>query len=60
VPPGMVVSNPTSTITSAIKALRQLIDQVSGLSVTAPVPTPPVTLPIPTLPIPALPSPTLP
>jgi RNA polymerase sigma-70 factor, ECF subfamily len=55
VPPAAVVLNPTSTITSALNGLRQLIDQVSGLNVTAPVPSPPVTLPIPTLPIPSLP-----
>jgi RNA polymerase sigma factor (sigma-70 family) len=55
-----VLLNPTSTITSALNALRQLIDQVSGLNVTAPVPSPPVTLPIPTLPIPTLPIPSLP
>jgi len=60
VAPAVVLLNPTSTITLALKALRQLIDQVSGLSVAAPVASPPVTLPIPTLPIPTLPIPTLP
>jgi RNA polymerase sigma factor (sigma-70 family) len=60
VPPAAVPLNPTSTVTSALNALRQLIDQVSGLNVTAPVPSPPVTLPIPTLPIPTLPIPSLP
>jgi RNA polymerase sigma-70 factor, ECF subfamily len=60
VPPAAVLLNPTSTITSALNRLRQLIDQVSALSVPAPVPSPTVTLPIPTLPIPTLPIPSVP
>jgi RNA polymerase sigma-70 factor, ECF subfamily len=55
VPPAVVLLNPTSTIALAFSTVRQLIDQVSGLSRAAPVPSPPVTLPIPTLPIPSLP-----
>jgi len=60
VAPAVVLLNPTSTITLALNALRQLIDQVAGLSRTVPVPSPPVTLPIPVLPIPTLPIPSLP
>jgi len=59
-PPGVVPLNPTSTIMSAVNALRQSIERVSGLGVTAPVPAPPVTPAIPTLPTPTLPTPTLP
>ena len=55
VPPATVLLNPTSSITSALNGLRQLIDQVSGLRVAAPVASPPVALPVPTLPIPSLP-----
>lgn len=55
VPPVAVLLNPTSTIALAFNTVRQLIDQVSGLGITAPIPSPPVALPIPTLPIPTLP-----
>ena len=54
-PPGVVPSNPTSTIRSAVNVARQLIDRVSGLGVTAPVPARPVTPAIPKLPNPKLP-----
>ncbi|HXN77900.1 MAG TPA: sigma-70 family RNA polymerase sigma factor [Candidatus Dormibacteraeota bacterium] len=60
VAPAVVLLNPTSTITLALNALRQLIDQVSALKGTVPVPSPPVVLPIPSLPIPPLPIPSLP
>jgi RNA polymerase sigma factor (sigma-70 family) len=60
VPPVAVLLNPASTIASALNGLRQLIDQVSSLSVTAPIASPPVTLPIPSLPIPPIPIPSAP
>jgi RNA polymerase sigma factor (sigma-70 family) len=49
-PPGIVPSNPTSPITSAVNALRQSIDRVSGLHGASPVPPLPVTSPIPKVP----------
>ena len=55
VPPAAVLLNPESSITSVLNGLRQVIDQVSGLSRAVPLPSPPVTLPAPTLPIPTLP-----
>jgi RNA polymerase sigma-70 factor (ECF subfamily) len=55
VPPAVVLLSPTSTITAALNGLRQLIDQVTGLSRAVPVPSPPATLPIPPLPSPSLP-----
>lgn len=49
-PPGVVPSNLTSTIASALKVMQQSIDRASGLGVTAPVPAPLATPAIPALP----------
>jgi RNA polymerase sigma factor (sigma-70 family) len=49
-PPGLVPSNPTSPIKSAVNAVRQSIDQVPGFRGTLPVPALPVTSPIPKVP----------